>query len=347
MKESGRLQHIELLRVLAMVAVVLTHIGTTASTDFAENYVSWGGVFYLSLVNFFHFAVPIFFMISGALLLNPKKDISIKRLFKRYIVKYVGVLMIFGWGYAFIEEIFTYRQFKVEYLINSFVNMLCGKSWAHMWYMYALVGVTLCIPILRMVVKYFSKEENNYFLIITILFFSIIPFVTNLLDCSFGISFPMGNIYCLYMLLGYWLENEKIVMPRGVAIVSIAIIIPVFIVGAYLKVMKGIDLGVGAYYSPLVAIWAIALFSLIRHKYNGENFLKPISKKIVSFLSGVSFGVYLIHMFWINLLFKFLDVNPFEPNAIVGFCILGILVLLTSILSAWILKKIPLLKKIL
>ncbi len=343
MDKRPKLQYIERLRVMAMVAVVLTHIGTTASTDFLENYMyTIDGVFYSSLVNLFHFAVPIFFMISGALLLNPKKELSLDKLIRNYILKYVLVLVIFGWGYAFLEEVFTYKNITISYFLNSFINMIQGKSWAHMWYMYALIGVMLCIPILRIIVKKFSEEENKYLCIISLFFLSVIPLFTKVTGVNLGVSFVMGNIYCFYMLLGYWIDNSEIRISSKVAKVIFFFMMPLLILSAYAKVMWTIDLGIAEYSSPIIVAYSVSLFIIVREKYKDNN----VENKIVSLLSHVSFGVYLIHMFWINLLFKFFNINPFYPNVFIGFLLTGGFALFASVVSVLVLKKLPGLKKL-
>ena len=68
----------EYLRVIAMFAVVAIHICITALSDF-DNYSQLDAVLYASVRNVFHFAVPIFFMISGALILPPVKELPLKK----------------------------------------------------------------------------------------------------------------------------------------------------------------------------------------------------------------------------------------------------------------------------
>jgi surface polysaccharide O-acyltransferase-like enzyme len=52
-------------------------------------------------------AVPIFIMISGYLLLDPKKDITIKKIIK-YINRMILILLTFGFFYCILENLFTY-----------------------------------------------------------------------------------------------------------------------------------------------------------------------------------------------------------------------------------------------
>ena len=104
---NKRIKYLEFLRVICMLWVVLIHTCITAITDYPQssNFNIYGGIMHF-IVNIAHFAVPIFFMISGALFLNPQKQITYKKVLKKYVLKYCGVIIIFGWLFALLEEIF-------------------------------------------------------------------------------------------------------------------------------------------------------------------------------------------------------------------------------------------------
>ena len=92
--------HIEFLRMLAMFLVLFNHTETKGFTLYTleqETLLHW---FYLTLSIFVKVAVPIFFMISGALLL-PKEE-SIKEVFQKRILKIVLVLI----GCHFVNYIY-------------------------------------------------------------------------------------------------------------------------------------------------------------------------------------------------------------------------------------------------
>ena len=73
-----RKYYIEYLRVIAMFAVVAIHVCIAALGNF-NNYSQFDAVLYASVRNIFHFAVPIFFMISGALMLSHDRELPLKK----------------------------------------------------------------------------------------------------------------------------------------------------------------------------------------------------------------------------------------------------------------------------
>ena len=106
--------------------------------------------------------------------------------------------------------------------------------------------------------------------------------------------------------------------------------------------MKNINLGLASYSSPIIVFMASAIFIMARNTIKeNESFFQI---KAIPFLSNLSLGVYIIHMLWINLIYKAFKINPFEKPIIMLFGV-WIIVSVLSIISAWIMKKIPLLNK--
>lgn len=339
-----RKHYIEYLRVIAMLAVVAIHVCIAALGNF-NNYSQFDAVLYASVRNIFHFAVPIFFMISGALILSPDRELPLKKLLRRYLLKYGFVIVVFGWFFAAIERYFVSKKMSIDLFTGSFLDMLTGKSWDHMWYMYALFGTMLVVPILRWVAKHCQKSYMCYFLVVFSLFLTVLPVVEYYLQFKLGVTLPFNSIYCFYMLLGYWIDHEDIRISKKISVAIMAVLFPVIIVLTVLQQIYQFDTEVlFAYFSPVMGVLSVSIFSFFR------NMEKTLSAKetpvLIKFLGKYSFGVYIIHMFWINIAYKLLKFDPFQFNAVAGFFILWIIVSLLSVLTSWVMKHIPLLKKI-
>lgn len=99
-----RINYIEWLRVLAAFSVVIIH----AAMGLPNNYsISQLGVHAYAVMNSIYmlvsWAVPVFLMISGALLLSENKVISIVKI-KKYILRMLKVIVIFGGGSHFLNR---------------------------------------------------------------------------------------------------------------------------------------------------------------------------------------------------------------------------------------------------
>lgn len=336
-------QYIEELRVISMLSVVLIHVCITALSDFPDSGSEAWHVVYQSVRNVLHFAVPIFFMISGALLLPPEKSIPFEKLIKKYVAKYTAVIVVFGWGFAFLEELFHNRSFKPISLLTSFLNMFQGQTWNHMWYMYSLLGVTLILPMLRAATANFDETHMKYFLSICFVFLSAVPYLSAVTGITCGVPLAMNSVYVGYMLLGYWIDSKCPKISKKLLIFIIIAGVLLLILDAYMSLVKGIELAISDYNSPVVFIFSAAIFAFARScKFDAENRFA----KIKSILSVHSFGVYIIHMLWINLIYKFLKIDPFHIQPLLGMLVMWAVVTLLSLLSTMVMRRIPLLKQL-
>ena len=112
-------------------------------------------------------AVPLFFMISGALLL-PKRE-TLKRLLQKRVARFVVVILLFhivqstyycvGGG----ENGIGIRSFLSDcYWGGMEAWYLLGWTGAcAVWFLYAYVGLLLTLPFLRLMVK--DMEESHFF----------------------------------------------------------------------------------------------------------------------------------------------------------------------------------------
>ena len=92
MTVQNRKMHMDILRVIAIFMIMFNHtgqVGFSLYTVYTEGILYW---IYLFVAIFIKAGVPIFLMISGALLL-PKEE-SLLELFKKRILKILFALML-------------------------------------------------------------------------------------------------------------------------------------------------------------------------------------------------------------------------------------------------------------
>ena len=342
-------KYIEWLRVYSMLGVVAIHVNLVGLYAYDAGTMIERTLLF-SICNLLHFAVPVFFMITGALMLDQSRTMDINKLWSKYIVKYLAVILIFGWGFAVIEEVFISKSITADTFLRAFISMIQGYSWDHMWYMYTLLGMMFIVPILRFfvagieIVSGLEERKVIYFLlIIMILFLSVFPFVEDTLGIKLGIEFPLSNIYILYILLGYWISQKKVNIADKVGILTVAIMGLLIVSIQYWEAVSGNSMKVyNRYSSPIVVLFSVCIFSLF---YNHERMFKE-TNWVIKKLGEYSFGIYIIHMFLINIFYKLLKFNPFELNTTIGFLVVYSSVMVLCIISVWIMKRIPVIKKI-
>lgn len=342
MKE--KITYLEHMRVLATLAVVMIHIVMTLNNNYTIadigtfNYTVFSDCYMLV-----KWAVPCFLMISGTLLLNPKKEIDVSKI-KSYIGRMFLVLVTFGFGYALMELVFNEKTISIKMILDALLNTAQRNSWDHMWYIYVLIGLyILTIPI-----KCFinNQPRKNLKLLLAVLIVG--NFVIPTLNTIFNISlddYMIFNQYVTYYILGYYLstcDEKKIGYKSAIVFVATALImvisetISLYTTNSELKINHTSN-------GIFTLVLASSLFLFVKYLCNTKDLKITKFAKTISYCS---FGVYLIHPFWINLLYKLVGVTPVSMPIGIGIIVLFVVVLALSIVSTLIIKKIPFIKNI-
>lgn len=97
--------------------------------------------------------------------------------------------------------------------------------------------------------------------------------------------------------------------------------------------------------ATLTLVFGASIFVIIKECCKGGNTDKR--HKIRDIICLNSFAIYLIHPFWINLIFKAFKITPISFPIYIGIPVLFLVVLIMSLLSGAIVRKIPLIREIL
>ena len=167
---------IEKLRVFAAIAVVLIHVVQGTYGNGMQEVPPYRRIVDTSiLMSCSSWAVPVFIMITGYLLLNPQKDLTIGKI-KKYIGRILLVLVTLGLFFCLVESMITCRSNGIGYVIkDAVIHLISGRSWAHMWYLYMLVGLYVLTPVLRGFVKEASGETFDFVMLCLFLLAFVCP----------------------------------------------------------------------------------------------------------------------------------------------------------------------------
>lgn len=338
--------YIESLRILATFAVVMIHICMTEVVNYSIDEIGIVNyIFYSIGYGLVRWAVPIFIMITGSLLLPQNKKLSEAKVIQ-YIKRMVITLLLFGTAYACIEIVFTDGLSKWYLLIpKALLRVLEMKSWDHLWYLYLLIGLYIMTPFTKAALEKLDSK-TLYHLIIVLYFINyIIPTVNTIFGLSISKFWIAANGYYLYYLIGFYLTlpenmfvmNKKVLYIAGVISMLIICIwdgIKIWFMGDYSHWIREANC--------LIPFIAVAIF--VYFKSN-----EPINwstGKIGSSISRCSFGIYLLHPFYINILYKVVGITPRTFRICIGVPVLFIVVFLLSWITTALLKRIPLIKRI-
>lgn len=328
---KNRIFYYDFLRAFAIFSVVLCHmafffgdLNTLVKVLYEDTAHAIGLM-----------GVPIFLMLTGALLLNREYTFSsfFKKRFLRIAPPAIFWLIITLLFEAFVLKVDSAGLYRV-FIGNGSV----------MWYIWMLIGIYLFMPVINSFIKDMPRAAEYYIIIwfVTIILrtFQIWPVFPDFkLNCNFELNYFAD--FMGYVVLGYYLDNKEFKLKDAhMLIISVLIFIVTLCVFLYLNI-KGINRG-PTYQNISNVFLGIGGFMIVKYidKLHGFDKIKDniIGKAIVS-LSTCSYGIYLSHM----IFYKFFREMHFHSNKIVP--VMLIIILGSSWLLVWILSKIPYINK--
>jgi surface polysaccharide O-acyltransferase-like enzyme len=337
---------IDLIRVVAVFQVVLVHLSYVIFFKeklFSPNWVAAN--FYDS---FSRMGVPLFFMVSGYLLLGKSEPIS--DFFRKRFVK-VGIPTLFWTVFYLLWSVDAYSDGTMSPLaiaLSMLKAMYIGDVEIHLWFLYILIGIYLVVPILRVFVSAASRRDLTYFVIIWFVATPFLEMTNRTTGFQTALVIPVVAGYVGYFMLGYLLTDVQLGRRgRFLSAIGCVISIAVIFFGTnWLSVGSGpIDAYFYSYFSPPTVLASVCGFLLLKDL--GQNLGK--AGKLVRTIASTSFGIFLIHIFVIQLLrtgtlgFR---LNSWMAPSVYMIPLTGIVVFLISFVIVFVLRKIPIIKMI-
>ena len=334
MRKSG----LDLCRVLACLAVVMIHT-VMLFWDFDPASPVWAAYNLLSMA--VRCGVPLFFMISGALLLGRERlDLRkhMLRIAHFVLLFYVWSLICYGLDALFFHVWTPGKDFAA----------LVFAGYYHEWFLPALILCYCAVPLLHGLLHADRSEVRRgalllALIIVLLVLLSLVPGNTPRFSAALG-AFPLSALlYLVYLLLGWYLSKHT--PSRSVLALLGVLFLAALLVYAGLNRRYALSLGeaAGRYYgylTPSAALGAVFFFSLCMR-------LEPVLRQgaLLRMLSDCCFGIYLIHPVFIDLLRSLrLDFTNYSALWLLPLCYVCFLLL--SFAAAWILRRIPLLRRL-
>lgn len=340
---NRRIEWLDSLRAIAILAVIVIHVSSpVVNRAYGSNMTYWwiGHVFDSAV----RFAVPLFLMISGAMLLT--KEYNLREFYKKRVVRvllpfpfWMAVYWIFRWLTLPGTQPQGFHEIT-NWAVTIFLKEGISK---HFWFVYLLVFLYLITPAIGSFVRKLKPEMLVFLLAAWVLITSISK------DFSVDMYGWTGNLlpkfftyflYCGYMVLGYYLYNifyvSKNIRLAAWILYLVTVCIAVFMVYYSSKLKGKLDLSVYNYFSINTMTQAAAIFIALK----GTSVSHKILLKIQHTISDYSYGIYLVHILIIGIFYKN-GIFWTMANPIVSVPIIVIMTLLTSLFVIFILRKIP------
>lgn len=333
---SKRMVWIDLLKILACFLVIINHcIGNIFNFSKEINTT----IFYCINFSLCKIAVPIFIMITGALLLN--KNSNYRDMLKKILRIIIPLLLL-----SYIIYIKN-NDFNIINFVKSFLKEPVIYPY---WYLYMLISLYLVTPFIQKMIANFNNKDFICFILVCLIF----PL---LFETSFKIfNYSISNMFyiCVFSkiigiyVLGYFLSTCNIKkMYKNISIISFIMLMILYFLTFYIPYIKvgQISYLFDNYDCLFAVIGGACIFYLFRYIFKKENYKYF---KIISIVSSCTFGIYLFHYLFINTILR-IDIIQlvFKYNLYLGIYLLEIIAFLVSFIITYLLKQIPYIKKVL
>lgn len=333
MRSGEKIQSIDIIRVISMFCVILLHC---ASNRLRVNMYTSGWHIANALTALASSGVPMFFMISGALILGSDNTLSISYTLKNRVLRLI--VPLFAWSViAIVINLYTDSTPGISFgnFYGRLIYFLNKPSAVHLWFMYYLIPMYLISPALKAFMDNSEEKTVLYILIIWLLHILSLTLGGILREESHkalaGVSF-INNIgfisgYLGYFMLGSYIMKSRIRLSPVLLVIIITATVLFICAGTeyvsrfnefYTETFK-------SYRSIFTVILSVSAFMLLKDIRLSENGIM----RAVSALSALSYGIYLSHNCIIDLLNRWGLKNHSLREIVLCFA-------LTSVLSALI-----------
>lgn len=301
MEAIQREHSIDLLKTLAIFGVIIIHSCSAGYATPVGSFDWTASLFWGSLTRA---SVPVFLMCSGALLLEPKKELTLKKLYSHNVLRLIAAMLFWAMLYK-MYYLVVGGALSVQGVWQGFQEVLLFRQEFHFYFIHIILLVYAFLPVSRILVCNGTKKQLEYTLalwfVVAILYPTIRPFWPFSLLTGISAQYMLNMTYAAigYGILGHYLKKYSL-PPRVCAILFAAGLL--FVFGGtwvmsirtgvlYQNFLEGMSVG--------VCLMATGIFGLcVSLKGRPPKGLGTA----ITYLSKASFCMYLVHVFFLYIL---------------------------------------------
>lgn len=298
---------LDIARVCAMLAVLGVHavapVVTTAHTDLGSPTWWTANLVDATLL----WCVPVFIMISGALLLGPRSE-GLRTFYRKRFTR-IGIPLVVWSGVYLLWEMWRSEIGMRE----AFREMLSGSPSLHLYFLFVLAGLYLLTPFLRVLVEYAMTPTLWCFAGLM----SVVGMADQAIVALDGVGEPNAATRFLpfvgYYVMGYLLRDVEMSRVRlwTAGAVFFAGAVGTAMGAALMASFEGEWGRLARYFydylSPTILVTSVAAYLLFQalgsrlSKRHEEGRSSGLSRLLTP-LANLSFGVFLVHVLVLHTL---------------------------------------------
>ncbi|MFC7243399.1 acyltransferase [Catellatospora aurea] len=299
---AARNHGLDALRVAAILGVVAIHVfGLIVGNDDLRGTLPWWIATAIDMGAVW--CVPVFIMISGALVLAPRAHAAGPAHFYRKRFARILPALVF-WHLVYLVLVRMMIQGERPGLGRLAINVIDGKVYTALYFLWLIAGLYVIAPVLAAFLKDGGDRRARITAGVAVFWTVVaymIPGVTQLLNQSRGISLGAWNRWFPYVgfFLAGWALRNVLLSRRGIALAAVvALVLQAEVVWQY---------GIRPEYPWLQALLPVNASGLVTTIVSGLLFVIAVSLGArwtlseragdrLRKLSDATFGVFLVHL---------------------------------------------------
>ena len=314
-----RIVFLDYVRVFACFLVMVVHAsenfyGAEGSTDMVgpQSYLAneadrlWVTVY----DGFSRMAVPLFIIVSAFLLAPMKAGLTSWQFYRQRCIRILPPFFIFMILYSTLPLLWGQIDAETSLKDISRIFLNFPSQAGHLWFMYPLISLYLFIPVISPWLNKATAKEERFFIGLFLLS-TCMPYLNRCFGEVWGQCF-WNEYHILWYFSGYlgylvlahyihvhltWNRSKRLVI--GIASMVVGALLTIY--SFYVQAIPGVTL-----VTPEIEIgWAFCTINCVL--LTAGTFLaftcigNSKSPRLITEMSKLSYGMYLMHIFWLGL----------------------------------------------
>lgn len=288
-----RICYLDLLRIIACFLVLFNHtLGyiNCFKYDDSAHFISVLPQLFVGM--FIKVNVPLFFMISGTLLLG--RDMTLKDTLKKAL-RFFVILLIF----SIAANIVYTGHFYIPGFVRNFASATVDGAGPY-WYLYSYIGILLMAVFLRYITMNLTFGQTLYIILVRLFATGIVPmailFLNRKMDSNMYIA-PEFNpvlmvVDCVfYPVVGFGLDRLPDIRKLGTK--GLCALLLVFIGAGVLESFLTWYAGASNVFSGFDFVMTTALFLIIKYLMTVHEPADALQRAVCA-AGRLTFGIYLL-----------------------------------------------------
>jgi surface polysaccharide O-acyltransferase-like enzyme len=350
---SGLSIPVNLIRTFGIILVILLHASNEYYTTIQQTALE-SPVYWWSSTIYKSFAlpcVPLFVILSGALLLQPSKIDEPIRVFLKKRFNRIGLAFMF-WSVVYLLWAFMVSETPLTFsnVVEGTLYSLFSGSYYHFWFLYLIAGLYLLTPILRKLVSVSDPKLLKYSILLWFVDVAVVPFIQLVTGYSLNDTLFVIGGFIGYFILGVYLQRVKV---RSSVLYLMLLLSFVFTIAStwfmhYRFESMGQNYFFFGYLSVNVILASVTIFMLLNKlTVHWSKDAHPFVTNIVHAIGRNTLPIYLFHLIVMETLqrgYLGFKLSLTVMNPIIGIPIMTVVTLFITLGLVMLMKKVPVLR---